>query len=192
MAQGISDEQQKDRRELLQQARHARPGHERQSLVEDLRPGGGTGLRPDPRRRGQGVRPVAGEERAAGQLRPHHVRAGLPGGAAAGRTRRPLRHHQLRRLGHAQAALSRPCAASCRRWTEAWRPCFRTWPDRGLLDSTIVWWSGEFGRTPKVAWEAPWNGGRIHFGKVFSRRGGRRRIQRRPRGRGLRCRRASR
>ena len=26
--------------------------------------------------------------------------------------------------------------------------------DRGLLDSTIVWWSGEFGRTPKVQWEA--------------------------------------
>lgn len=40
--------------------------------------------------------------------------------------------------------------------------------DRGLLDSTIVWWSGEFGRTPKVQWEAPWNGGRNHFGKVFS------------------------
>jgi len=39
---------------------------------------------------------------------------------------------------------------------------------RGLLDSTIVWWSGEFGRTPKVAWEAPWNGGRHHFGPVFS------------------------
>ncbi len=39
---------------------------------------------------------------------------------------------------------------------------------RGLLDSTIVWWSGEFGRTPKVAWEAPWNGGRHHFGNVFS------------------------
>ena len=40
--------------------------------------------------------------------------------------------------------------------------------ERGLLDSTIVWWSGEFGRTPKVQWEAPWNGGRGHFGKVFS------------------------
>jgi hypothetical protein len=40
--------------------------------------------------------------------------------------------------------------------------------DHGLLDSTIVWWSGEFGRTPKVAWEAPWNGGRHHFGQVFS------------------------
>jgi hypothetical protein len=40
--------------------------------------------------------------------------------------------------------------------------------DRGLLDSTIVWWSGEFGRTPKVQWEPPWNGGRGHYGKVFS------------------------
>ena len=39
---------------------------------------------------------------------------------------------------------------------------------RGLLDSTIVWWSGEFGRTPKVQWEAPWNGGRGHYGRVFS------------------------
>jgi len=40
--------------------------------------------------------------------------------------------------------------------------------DRGLLDSTIVWWSGEFGRTPKVLWDPPWNGGRNHFGRVFS------------------------
>jgi hypothetical protein len=40
--------------------------------------------------------------------------------------------------------------------------------DRHLLDSTIVWWSGEFGRTPKVMWESPWNGGRGHYGKVFS------------------------
>jgi hypothetical protein len=40
--------------------------------------------------------------------------------------------------------------------------------ERGLLDSTIVWWSGEFGRTPKVQWESPWNGGRGHWGQVFS------------------------
>ncbi len=40
--------------------------------------------------------------------------------------------------------------------------------DRGLLDSTIVWWSGEFGRRPKVQWEPPWNGGRGHYGRVFS------------------------
>ena len=39
--------------------------------------------------------------------------------------------------------------------------------DHGLLDSTIVWWGGEFGRTPRVQWEAPWNGGRNHYGRVF-------------------------
>jgi hypothetical protein len=39
---------------------------------------------------------------------------------------------------------------------------------RGLLDSTIVWWSGEFGRGPKIQWEAPWNGGRSHHGHCFS------------------------
>ena len=40
--------------------------------------------------------------------------------------------------------------------------------DRGLLDTTIIWWSGEFGRTPKIDWQPPWNGGRSHYGKVFS------------------------
>jgi hypothetical protein len=40
--------------------------------------------------------------------------------------------------------------------------------ERGLLDSTIIWCGGEFGRTPKVLWEPPWNGGRGHWGKVFS------------------------
>ena len=38
----------------------------------------------------------------------------------------------------------------------------------GLLESTVIWWNGEFGRTPKVDWEAPWNGGRGHWGSVFS------------------------
>jgi hypothetical protein len=40
--------------------------------------------------------------------------------------------------------------------------------ERGLLESTIVWVGGEFGRTPKVDWGAPWNGGRSHYGKAFS------------------------
>jgi hypothetical protein len=40
--------------------------------------------------------------------------------------------------------------------------------ERGLLDSTLVWCTGEFGRTPKVSWEPPWNGGRHHFGAVFT------------------------
>lgn len=39
--------------------------------------------------------------------------------------------------------------------------------DHGLLDSTIVWWGGEFGRTPRVQWDPPWNGGRNHYGKAF-------------------------
>ena len=40
--------------------------------------------------------------------------------------------------------------------------------DRGLIDTTIIWLTGEFGRTPKISWEPPWNGGRGHYGKCFS------------------------
>jgi len=40
--------------------------------------------------------------------------------------------------------------------------------DRGLLASTVVWCCGEFGRTPKIDWQPPWNGGRGHYGNVFS------------------------
>ena len=37
-----------------------------------------------------------------------------------------------------------------------------------MLDSTLVWCCGEFGRTPKVDWQPPWNGGRNHYGNVFT------------------------
>lgn len=40
--------------------------------------------------------------------------------------------------------------------------------ERGLLDDTLVWCCGEFGRTPKIDWSPPWNGGRHHYGHVFS------------------------
>lgn len=40
--------------------------------------------------------------------------------------------------------------------------------ERGLLDSTVIWCCGEFGRTPKIAWGGTWSGGRHHYGKVFS------------------------
>jgi len=40
--------------------------------------------------------------------------------------------------------------------------------DHGLLQSTLVWCCGEFGRGPKVDWQPPWNGGRNHYGNVFS------------------------
>ena len=36
--------------------------------------------------------------------------------------------------------------------------------DRGLMDSTLVCWTGEFGRTPKINK----NAGRDHWGKVYS------------------------
>jgi len=39
---------------------------------------------------------------------------------------------------------------------------------RGLLETTIVTWYGEFGRTPRVALEPPWFGGRHHYGNCFS------------------------
>ena len=40
--------------------------------------------------------------------------------------------------------------------------------DHGLLESTVVWCSGEFGRGPKIDWQPPWNGGRNHYGNVFT------------------------
>lgn len=39
---------------------------------------------------------------------------------------------------------------------------------RGLLPTTIVTWLGEFGRTPLIAKEPPWQGGRHHFCTAFS------------------------
>ncbi|MBN1417596.1 MAG: DUF1501 domain-containing protein [Planctomycetes bacterium] len=40
--------------------------------------------------------------------------------------------------------------------------------ERGLLSTTVVMWYGEFGRTPKIANEPPWFGGRHHFSSCFS------------------------
>jgi len=39
---------------------------------------------------------------------------------------------------------------------------------RGLLESTIVTWFGEFGRTPKIAQGPPWDDGRHHYGEAMS------------------------
>lgn len=38
---------------------------------------------------------------------------------------------------------------------------------RGLLDTTLVWWSGEFGRTPRIDRQEPWQGGRNHYSECF-------------------------
>lgn len=39
---------------------------------------------------------------------------------------------------------------------------------RGLLEKTLIVCGGEFGRTPKVDFAPPWNGGRGHWGHAFS------------------------
>ena len=39
---------------------------------------------------------------------------------------------------------------------------------KGLLDSTVVWVCGEFGRTTKIDRDPPWNGGRNHYPRCFS------------------------
>jgi hypothetical protein len=46
----------------------------------------------------------------------------------------------------------------------AWSALIEDLKDRGLLDSTLVIWMGEFGRTPKIN---P-NGGRDHWGRAWS------------------------
>ena len=45
---------------------------------------------------------------------------------------------------------------------------FEELAQRGLLESTIVLWYGEFGRTPKIDWNPPWNGGRHHYPLCYS------------------------
>jgi len=64
----------------------------------------------------------------------------------------------------------------------AWSTLMRDLRDRGLLDSTMVIWMGEFGRTPKInpnggrdhfplAWSAVLGGGRIKGGQVIGKTG---------------------
>lgn len=40
--------------------------------------------------------------------------------------------------------------------------------DKKLLDTTLVWWSGEFGRGPRIDRAPPWNDGRNHYSACFS------------------------
>ncbi|MGL4941971.1 MAG: DUF1501 domain-containing protein [Thermoguttaceae bacterium] len=53
-------------------------------------------------------------------------------------------------------------------WDQGLAMLLKELRDLNLLDSTIIWWGGEFGRTPKIGWESPWFGGRSHFGRCFN------------------------
>ena len=59
--------------------------------------------------------------------------------------------------------------------------------DRGLLDTTVVWWCGEFGRTPKIDWQAALERRTQPLRQSLFRRGRRRRLQGRTRGRLVGC-----
>jgi uncharacterized protein (DUF1501 family) len=50
------------------------------------------------------------------------------------------------------------------RMDQAYEALLEDLDDRGLLDETLVVWTGEFGRTPRING----NGGRDHWGQVFS------------------------
>jgi hypothetical protein len=53
-------------------------------------------------------------------------------------------------------------------WDAGLSAFFEDMASRGLLESTIVTWYGEFGRNPKVDWQAPFLGGRGHWCWCFS------------------------
>jgi len=65
-----------------------------------------------------------------GSVRAEHVRTIVPGRAAAGRARRPVRHDQLQRLD-THNNTSRPCAGNCRTWTKVSPRCSKTCPSAG-------------------------------------------------------------
>ena len=93
------------------------------------------------------------------------VRPGRAGGPAAGRGGRPLRDRQPRRLGHARPELRRPARRSCcRTLDQTLSALIQDLSDRGMLDSTIVYCAGEFGRTPKINK----NAGRDHWARSMA------------------------
>ncbi len=126
---GISDERQQARREYLHQLDALERPIPANPVLEVLQGGREPGLRTDPRRRRQSLRPFAGEAGSARPLRHEHLRPILPRGPPPGGTRRPLHHHQLSRAaGTPTSRTSRSCAAACPRWTRACPRCFRIFP----------------------------------------------------------------
>ncbi len=64
--------------------------------------------------------------------------------------------------------ISRPCAGSCRKWTKALRRCCRIWQTAACSTAPSSGGAANLAARRKSMWEAPWNGGRDHWGKVFS------------------------
>ena len=84
-----------------------------------------------------------------------------------------------RRLGHARQQL-RAGEDPCQTLDPAWAALMTDLQDRGLLDSTLIVWMGEFGRTPMInprqgrdhfpnAWSVVLGGGGIKGGQVVGK-----------------------
>ena len=112
----------------------------------------------------EGVRPRAREARAARRLRPQRFRPGRVGGAAAGRGRCAFRDHQPGRLGHARQELRDAFQARLPQLDQTLSALVQDLSDRGMLDRTLVYCAGEFGRTPKINK----NAGRDHWARSMS------------------------
>ena len=168
VAQGISDQRQKIPPRTARRTQLARACRRRRPAAGEPARIGEAGLRPDPRRRRQGLRPDAGEGRAPRPLRPQQVRAVVPAGPAARRARRALYHDQLPRLGYAQGELPDHAAEAAARWTKACPACCRTLPTAACWRARSSGGAASSAASPRCDWDAPWNGGRNHWGKVFS------------------------
>ena len=119
------------------------------------------GLRHDALRQGpRGLRPVQGIAEHHRPVRQGRLLPKLPARHPPGRVRRQVRHPLARRLGHPLRQLQRPEEqASCPTSTPAWPACSSALDAKGLLASTSVFVTGEFGRTPKINK----NAGRDHY-----------------------------
>jgi hypothetical protein len=168
VAQGISDERQKARRELLHNLNtlgNTMPGNpqlalaaEAENQVYDLILGKGKDVfdlsREKPELRNRYGRHTFGQDclvaRRLVEAGVPYITINYPGGWDTHSNHFQTMRRQCPQLDQGLAAL------------------LQDLDDRGLLDSTIVWCCGEFGRTPKIDWQPPWNGGRNHYGNVFS------------------------
>ena len=116
------------------------------------------------------------------------IRPGLPAGAATGRTRRAVcgglaqrrRRQELASAGTRTSRISTPSRALSGVLDPAWATLMTDLKSRGLLDSTLIVWMGEFGRTPKIngaqgrdhfpdAWTTVLAGGGIRGGQAIGR-----------------------
>lgn len=168
IARGLTDQRQQARRELLGQLNTMRRqmedcpemarGQQAQETAYELILGSGRDVfdldRETPELRNRYGRHTFGQQCLAArrlvQAGVPYIVINFPGGWDTHRNHFPTMRRQCPQLDQGLATL------------------LQDLHDLELLDSTLVWCTGEFGRTPKVDWQPPWNGGRGHYGRVFT------------------------